>query len=264
MTTLDPRALEMAAKIRANQDTPDFINASHYRDEAAEIITAYLASQSQPQAGEPVAWQRKHPEHGWIDVRDVDRSHYERMGQETRPLYASPPPSGEVEALRAAWLLTGGPDGQFSKVVFGLENLKREAVAAVFGDGDDVSEEAQDMRDRLDTPGDWEGDRWSISWSFEDGYLNAQRITDLSSLSSAPATADGWRPISEAPKDGTNVLYRNRFRDIGFCHWDEGYDEDDQPCWWDNEADQGVCPVVWLPADTLPAFPAAPTATGGR
>lgn len=79
-----------------------------------------------------------------------------------------------------------------------------------------------------------------------------------------PASGAGWRPISEAPKDGTNVLYRNQFRDIGFCHWDEGYDEDDQPCWWDNEADQEVCPVIWLPADTLPAFPSAPDRRAGE
>lgn len=72
-----------------------------------------------------------------------------------------------------------------------------------------------------------------------------------------------WRPIKTAPKDGENILYRNKFRDIGFCHWDEGYDEGDQPCWWDNEADQEVCPVIWLPADILPAFPAAPSNQGG-
>jgi len=83
-------------------------------------------------------------------------------------------------------------------------------------------------------------------------------------LRSLPASGAGWRPISEAPKDGTNVLYRNQFRDIGFCHWDEGYDEDDQPCWWDNEADQEVCPVIWLPADTLPAFPTAPDRRAGE
>jgi len=85
-------------------------------------------------------------------------------------------------------------------------------------------------------------------------------------LSASPlpsSSGTGWRPMDSAPKDGTKILYRNRFKSIGFCHWDEGYDDDDQPCWWDNEADDEVCPVVWLPADALPAFPAAPVSHGG-
>jgi len=95
------------------------------------------------------------------------------------------------------WLVTNGPDGLCSKVVAGFENLKHEVVAAVFGDGDDDSEEAQDMRDRLETPGDWEGDRWSISWSFEDGYLNVQRVTDLSTLAH-PAVPEGMVPFHDS------------------------------------------------------------------
>lgn len=82
-------------------------------------------------------------------------------------------------APEPAWLVTNGPDGQRAKVVTGFENLKREVVTTVFGSADDDSDEAQDMRDRLDTPSDWEGDRWSMSWSFEDGYLTVQRITDM-------------------------------------------------------------------------------------
>lgn len=85
----------------------------------------------------------------------------------------------------------------------------------------------------------------------------------LAAAPSPSSEAVGWRPIESAPKDGTKILYRNRFKSIGFCHWDEGYDDDDQPCWWDNEADDEVCPVVWLPADALPAFPSAPVSHGG-
>lgn len=69
--------------------------------------------------------------------------------------------------------------------------------------------------------------------------------------------------MDSAPRDGTNILYRNKFRDIGFCHWDEGYNEDDKPCWWDNERDDEVCPVIWLPADTLPEFPTFPNPSAG-
>lgn len=71
---------------------------------------------------------------------------------------------------------------------------------------------------------------------------------------------EGWRSMDSAPKDGTNILYVTKFKDIGFCHWDEGYNEDDYPCWWDNERDDEVCPIAWLPADTLPA---APSEQGG-
>lgn len=91
------------------------------------------------------------------------------------------------------------------------------------------------------------------------GYERGLR--DASPLPSSSGT--GWRPMDSAPKDGTKILYRNWFKSIGFCHWDEGYDDDDQPCWWDNEADDEVCPVVWLPADALPAFPSAPVSHGG-
>lgn len=92
----------------------------------------------------------------------------------------------------------------------------------------------------------------------------AKRLSRLLSASPLPSSSGtGWRPMDSAPKDGTKILYRNWFKSIGFCHWDEGYDDDDQPCWWDNEADDEVCPVVWLPADALPAFPSAPVSHGG-
>lgn len=64
-----------------------------------------------------------------------------------------------------------------------------------------------------------------------------------------------WKSIESALKDGTEILYRNKFGGIGYCHWDEGYNEDEIACWWDNEIDDEVCPVAWLPADTLPAAP---------
>lgn len=74
---------------------------SQERCEACEEVNA-LSAQGEAEAV-PVAWQRKHPDHGWLDVRDVDRPHYESMGQETRPLFAHPAPAplpDAVEALR--------------------------------------------------------------------------------------------------------------------------------------------------------------------
>lgn len=79
-----------------------------------------------------------------------------------------------------------------------------------------------------------------------------------------PSDAEGWRSMGSAPKDGENILYCTRFEDIGFCHWDEGYNGEDQPCWWDNERDDEVCPIAWLPADTLPSLTAAKAGEDGR
>lgn len=67
-----------------------------------------------------------------------------------------------------------------------------------------------------------------------------------------PSLLEEWRDMDSAPKDGAAILYCTKFLDIGFCYWDEGYNEDDLPCWWDNERDDEVCPIAWLPADTLP------------
>lgn len=137
---------------------------------------------------EPVAWMNADHIEAYRQrvTDDIAWSSGKQTGYYTVPLYLHPTEQTDARSgvREDAWLVTNGPDGLCSKVVSGFENLKREVVAAVFGDASDASEEAQDMRDRLDTLGEWEGDRrWSISWSFEDGYLNVQRITDLSSLS---------------------------------------------------------------------------------
>lgn len=82
----------------------------------------------------------------------------------------------------------------------------------------------------------------------------AQDIVNALSAIAHPVQP-GWRDMERAPKDGAKILYRNKFGGIGYCRWDEGYNEDEIACWWDSEEDDEVCPVAWLPADTLPAAP---------
>lgn len=129
---------------------------------------------------------------------DMYHGQCDRQAAELERLQKSAP-------IAAAWLVTSGPDGQCSRVAIGLENLKREVVAAIFGDAGDDSDEAMGMRCRLDTPSEWDGDRWSISWSFEDGYLNVQRVTDMPRLAgfiTAP------HPVNDAELiDGLDPAY---------------------------------------------------------
>lgn len=174
MTTLDPRALEMAAKIRANQDTPDFINASHYRDEAAEIITAYLAALSQPQAGEPIVDRQR-----CVDLHQkLGRDAMLRQNDPVQTIYdfaASVWQEGFAEGYRE--------DGHTSdtspqpanpvQVTDAIERLRKNLA-----DFDD------EVAAELSTGGD-RADLWTeIDVNVED--LRA-------ALSTAPATADGWR-----------------------------------------------------------------------
>lgn len=62
-----------------------------------------------------------------------------------------------------------------------------------------------------------------------------------------------WKSIESAPRDGTRILYGNRFDEIGHCRWAEGYREGDEPCWWDTERDDEVVPTHWM--DALPEIP---------
>jgi hypothetical protein len=51
---------------------------------------AVLAARTPAPEGEVVAWQRLHPESGWLPVDESHVAHYREKGQAVRPLYASP------------------------------------------------------------------------------------------------------------------------------------------------------------------------------
>ncbi len=62
-----------------------------------------------------------------------------------------------------------------------------------------------------------------------------------------------WQPMETAPKDGSRILYTNRFGEIGHCRWSEAIDPDEGDCWWDDERDDEATARWWMPA--LPALP---------
>jgi hypothetical protein len=82
----------------------------------------------------------------------------------------------------------------------------------------------------------------------------------IRALSSEPASGEfvvGWRDISTAPKDG-EIIYLNKFGEIGFCYWSEAGSPFDQSIWYDEQADDECCPLYWLPRTHLPATPEPP------
>lgn len=82
----------------------------------------------------------------------------------------------------------------------------------------------------------------------------------------APAVASGWRPIAEAPRDGTGIwLYQDERFETG--SWDCVEQND-----WDGRDVYDWCsafgnidePTHWLPLDALPPLPSPPTEGGGE
>lgn len=74
-------------------------------------------------------------------------------------------------------------------------------------------------------------------------------------LSALPASGAGWRDMESAPKDASEIIYTNKFGEIGYCYWSEAGGPFDQSMWWDELADDECCPVGWLPRSALPAAP---------
>ena len=86
---------------------------------------------------------------------------------------------------------------------------------------------------------------------------DAWEAFDALTRPSEQAVTGPWRPIKSAPKDASLILYANKFGEIGYCYWSKAGGPFDESMWWDDQADDECCPVVWLPADTLPPLKAA-------
>lgn len=85
-------------------------------------------------------------------------------------------------------------------------------------------------------PDDQSGDL--VAHGYGNAALNiAHEIRSLSRLSH-PATGEAWRPIVEAPKDGTSILVYYEFATVPIAHiahWDDGENWND--CGFDSQAE---------------------------
>lgn len=73
-------------------DIAQTIRGAKSLDEAATYLLNVLKNRddaiSLQSKSEPVAYQRLHPNHGWIEVSFTDIEHYKQQGQKVRPLFA--------------------------------------------------------------------------------------------------------------------------------------------------------------------------------
>ncbi|TCM21491.1 hypothetical protein EDF56_101155 [Novosphingobium sp. PhB165] len=88
---------------RCDMELEDMGEGHPVWDYARAAIAALQSRPAEPADEEPVAWQRKHPDRGWIDASEDDLPHYRAQGQECRALYARPAtpsnPDRLVEAM---------------------------------------------------------------------------------------------------------------------------------------------------------------------
>lgn len=80
-----------------------------------------------------------------------------------------------------------------------------------------------------------------------------ERMRERRDAGLAPAIE--WRDIETAPRDGTEIIYRRKDGQVGRCRWDAGAYGEDDPAWWDIDADQGAYPDYWLPPPPPPVSP---------
>lgn len=79
--------------------------------------------------------------------------------------------------------------------------------------------------------------------------------------SSGQSSCGKWLPIESAPKDGTRILYIDKFGGIGHCQWMNWPEEDNFEAWWDYVCDDEVIPRAWMPA--LPDVSPSSNTPGG-
>lgn len=78
----------------------------------------------------------------------------------------------------------------------------------------------------------------------------SEQLTAFSRSATEPQSI-AWRPMEEASKQ-SRVLYINRYGEVGHCSWYEAKNEGEEACWWDDERDDEVVPLGWMPQ--LPAW----------
>lgn len=98
---------------------------------------------------------------------------------------------------------------------------------------------------------------WEASRYQEFTHDRAQVVCDAlaKALRYIAQQAAQWRPISEAPRDGTKIIYRaicpiTKEPFIGECYWREG--EEIDPSWWDESCTMAVDARHFMPLPQPP------------
>jgi len=93
-------------------------------------------------------------------------------------------------------------------------------------------------------------------------WIDRGEVALTAALAVDGVAPQGWQPIESASKDGTEIIYLNKFGEIGFCYWSEAVSQFDESLWCDDQADDECCPLYWLPRACLPPPPAASDGEG--
>jgi hypothetical protein len=163
-----------------------------------------------------------------------------------------------IEAVsdERAWLVTAGPDGESSTVVIGFEAMKQAVVRCMWPDPSE-EQEANDMLAELSDPDFWEGDYWRCGWSFEDGYLHVQRITDLPQALRSPIQGEVKDEMIERGAVAIDALWSadGTLRDYPFPETEDSYQEHCR-----STARAALSAALSSPAPEPDALRSAPTA----
>lgn len=109
-----------------------------------------------------------------------------------------------------------------------------------------------DPREAIERLTRWRGSGASIACIPNKAAARSQFSADVAALLSLVE----WRPISEAPKDGTHILFSDEFKNVGICWWENENKRAGKSAGWisDSCIDFGgfEAPTRWMPCPAAP------------